>query len=707
MLHSITADFLNFQRNKDFNLDWTDFDHRTAEKLWRIHRNDPMASQCRKFVLSFISNDVQFTQGDNPRPPKPSFQQIIRTHWLPFIENAYDSLFIMGVIPITFVRIRNEEHRYVPEVLERGSYRLQFAYVRDTNSYVYRVLTRKSKLINPKKSILKPKKAKTLFNLFDYDFSRGSSSYEGFKHAYPDMKHYYTSDVEDDWILDQSAIVMHGFGYDDINGQLNTPLMSVLPIQDMIDQYGKFMTFNQLKMLATPLFIEKNESNDQKADRDRNDTTSTANKRENIMRKREEQQKEDMDTLATLYQGDFQRLIFSMPGGVTEMTNKSAERATNAQTRMFGDVALPGRGIISVPDGWTLSNGQRAEILVGMKFFDLMVLGDEAKTSASGIPLDLIKNHGTHRSDSAVQSEFFQQTIKNLDKHFRRVLTLCYNAIYGEKDERDMVAARELEVFRTSDNLDETIGKLVTDEWQDQGGEILKRHRSGKLNTVIDLEDDVDASDDEEEEEEESSSQKSKKRSRDEKSKSSTNKLRDDTEEGEKSKNKKNAKKHLKSASGDSRIEVSLAVNSVSLIDFYLLLREAGAISDIELWTGLRTRAGMNIDDSTFKMLKKQKKADQEAMAPKGANGAKKPGASKSASKSKAKSGASTSSSKSSSGSSEGRGRPKDPHKAVEEKKKKSEHQTSSANQKREVSAHKTQLSNATKGKDNAQKSAK
>src|ERR1700674_1367582 len=107
------------QKDNNYNINWHDLEHDVADKLWNIHLHDSIASQCRDYLLSYLGTQIEFTQGDKIITPSPEFDRILKSEWAPFIRDLFDTMFILGIAPITFQKTQSSDIDYIPVVLRR------------------------------------------------------------------------------------------------------------------------------------------------------------------------------------------------------------------------------------------------------------------------------------------------------------------------------------------------------------------------------------------------------------------------------------------------------------------------------------------------------------------------------------------------------------------------------------------------------------
>jgi len=762
----------NEDRFSDYNIEWHDFDHETADKLWDLHIKDPTASQCREFILSYLGTEIEFKLNEETLDPEPNFERILKTEWSKFVREVFDAIFIMGVCPIKFVRSISSSEDYVPVVLQKHTYKLQVAFLIETESLLFRILRPCDLFFNAEKSTTlgdmdknrhRPKDAHkeglsfTFMSHFDifqsgYNFKKsGYSMFKGNDH-HKSIRNYYKRDVPGGWVLDRNSIVLHGFGYDpDINGQLTSRLRTILEYQEFTVFQGKIMITNQTRLLNTPLFMKSTEPADT-SQRDGNTELNATHHRQEIKKRKElEAHKREMNMLSADYHNNTIAYLLATPQGPAKKVMHDSSEWGGAVSQMLSDDPGPPVSVVDLPKGYDLSTGQKRDVTLGMRFFDCEDKLEEKTCSSYGVLVDLIKNRGIHKSNSAAQSEFFQKTLLRWMVILQDILTACYTAIYGQKD-HDHLIAEELEMVRLHKDLLGTIDDFIIDDWEEDDGNMTKLEKDQKKDTTDDDEEEDEEKNQEEfeyeSEDTEDDKTKTKKRSRNDQEISPFDpSLQLKTSMKKKQKNQeKEHNQPFKKLKSPGNVIVSLSFNSALMIDLFAFLHASGALLDSEYWAALRHHVGYPVNDKTLKSLKKQmeEKIKLENPEPKAAAGA---GGKSSAAKNKSKSSSSSSSSSYSKSKkkkepekpqevinvldneatksvleevvsavtghsggvggsrSEGAGRSKDVEKERKQKRATSQTKSKESNVKRSISARKHQALNAEQGKKNKKKS--
>ena len=712
------------RRTPEKNIVWSDLETEVIKKLWMIHLNDSMAAQCREYLMSFLGTNVEFLQQDKPITPTPTFARILESEWAPFIRDLFDTLFILGIVPITFKKTQISENDYVPVVLNRDDYRIQVSYISEIESMVFRVLRPAVHFFDLDKNTTQSSKvpknhgAGLSFSFMNYmnPFSRmGGMKYSGVSMINKKYKDQFYHGMPENWILDRNSIVLHGFGYDpSIYGQINSRLKTILEYNELTSITGRAMTINLLRQLSSPIFIQNNEPADLSKNKPDVSFTSTIKKKEEANKRRIEEELEAMREIADKYQKMTEHAIMNQDDGFNSEILDQINRESISKLLIGDDV--PPISIIPIPKGYILPTGQKADTTLGFRFFDCDENLRERKAAAYGIPIDIILSRGVVRSNTAAQIELLQQTIRRWMNIINEILTHAYNAIYGFEDRKGILAAYLERDLHDKDIIDK-IEKHIIDDWIENNGEMtkFKNKELHKKKKTDKKESETTLSDDSSESEAESSKSKSKKRSkRDHESieksakKLKTNEFDPLIQIKTHEPNETESKKHLKNINEVQPVEVKLAISSSLMLDMLAYIYTQGALLDEEYWTALRNRIVYPTDDKILKKLKKKKEIDL------GLNDDK-----KASSSSSSKSGNKDKTSKKKPkpvkekpqpenvpkvpklGEDDNRGRTADPEK---EKKKKLEggfKKASETNTKREMSAHSQQTMNAKMGYKN------
>lgn len=758
----------NEDRFSDYNIEWHDFDHETADKLWDLHIKDPTASQCREFILSYLGTEIEFKLNEETLDPEPNFERILKTEWSKFVREVFDAIFIMGVCPIKFVRSISSTEDYVPVVLQKHTYKLQVAFLIETESLIFRILRPCDLFFNAEKSTTlgdmeknrhRPKDGHkeglnftfmSHFDIFQSGYNFKKSGYSLFKgnDNHKSIRNYYKRDVPGGWVLDRNSMVLHGFGYDpEINGQLTSRLRTILEYQEFTVVTGRIMMLNQTRLLNTPLFMKSTEPSDT-SQRDGNTELNSTHHRQEIKKRKElEAHKREMDMLSADYHNNTIGYLLATPQGPAKKVMHDSNEWGGTLSQVLADDPGPPVSVVDLPKGYDLSTGQKRDITLGMRFFDCEDKLEEKTCASYGVLVDLIKNRGIHKSNSAAQSEFFQKTLLRWMVIIQDILTACYTAIYGQKDHEDLIA-EQLEMRRLHRDLLKKIDDFIIEEWEEDDGNMtkLEKEKDHRTDDEEDEQEDDEKTSDIEEDEESDKEYEKKSKSHNEISPFDPA-LQLKTGMKIKEKNKgKDHKQPFKRLKSPGNVIVSLSFNSALMIDLFAFIHASGALLDSEYWAALRHHVGYPVNDKTLKSLKKQMedKIKLENPEPKAAAGG--AGGKSSASKNKSKSSSSSSSSSSKpkkrkepekpqevinvldneatksvleevvsavtghsggvGGSrSEGAGRSKDVEKERKKKRATSQTKSKESNVKRSISARKHQALNAEQGKKNKKKS--
>lgn len=754
----------------DYNIEWQDFDHDTANKLWDLHIKDPTASQCREFILSYLGTEIEFKLDDETITPEPDFQKILKTEWSKFVRDVFDAVFIMGVCPIKFVRsLTNPDNDdYYPVVLKRGTYKLQVAFLIETESLLFRILRPADRFFNAEESTTLGDYQRNRrdggggreglsftfmqhFDIFQSGYNFRKSGYSLFKgsddHVKKSMRDYYKRDVPGGWVLDRNSVILHGFGYDpEINGQLTSRLRTILEYQEFTVTQGRIMLLNQARLLSRPLYIKNTEPSDSTQKDGNTELNSTYHRQEMKKRRELNAAKREMDLLSAAYHNDTVGYLLATPQGPAKKVMADSEAWGGTLSQVLVEDPGPPVSVIDLPKGFDLPSGQKPDITLGMRFFDCEDKLDEKTCASYGVLIDLIKNRGIHKSNSAAQYEFFQKTLLRWMVIIQEILTFCYSAIYGKQDRQDLIAS-QLEMRRLHRDLLKKIDDFIIDEWRESDGNMTKLEKEHKKTpSKKQVSDDEET---EEESEEEEKDKKKRKRDNDDVSAFDPSlqlkSTLDDEISSSSSSQSNEVHQPLKRVKDVGNVRVSLSFNSALMIDLFAFLHASGALLDKEFWSALRHHVGYPVDDKTLQSLKKQmeERIKLEHPEPKGAAGGG-GGAAKSKSKSPSSSSSSSSSSKKSKskkdnkpqeivhvldneatksvleevvsavtghsggvgGSSEGSGRSKDAEKERKKKRATSMTKSSESNTKRTISSRKHQALNAEQGKKNKKKSS-
>jgi hypothetical protein len=752
---NISGEAYHRERTKsDDTIVWTDLDHATADVIFDMHkRSDTTAVQCRRYMLNFLGKELMFKQSSGPIYPKGNFKQIVDKEWSKFIVDAYDWIFTTGLCPVEFRRSTIDEIEFVPRVLDFHSVRIQLAYIIEIDDYVYRILRPSRRFLNIEESTTigddyQQQSASRYqaafsgmsatfmdhFDIFAYGNTLQKSGFHYMNKKYGSAGgDLMKSEIPGGWVLDQCAIVLRGFGWDpNMFGHLTTPLQSVLDLRDMTSLHSTFMTKNQMDSLAAPIFIQNMEQPDQQSLRDSISFESAANKHKDTKRLEEERRLQALSVLSAAYYGEMQEFFLNTVEGVHgEMRNRIA--GSNTLSSIFTKDRVPPVQVLPLPPGYVLPAGQKKDVTLGQRFFDLDDTKRSDICSSYGIPRDLLQNSGTHSQNTAVQAEFLQKTIMSWADIFKQLLTFLYNSIYGQTDSHYRITSI-LERKQIASDMAARIEEDIIEEWNETGGNMTRRQIEDEQNII-----DVNLDEDSEQESEKRPNKRSREESSDtvEKKQNRPHPFDYDIQSkvnNNMTENKKGGINPLEHSSENKPVEVSLALKSASSIDLLTFEYMQGAITDDEYWIAMRQQIGYSADDKNLKELHKQKK-ERELLEQKPAAGSK-PGASSSSksgggSKKPAKKPSASSSgvdksflkdmtkkvtksvmsslmedslkSATSSGA-EGRGRKKDGEKERKDKIKAGNVKASESNTKRSMSSHHKQTSNAKSGKKNKEK---
>jgi len=716
----------------DRNIVWHDIQHEMAEKLWDIHLHDSMSSQCREYLLNFLGTDIEFSQKEKVISPSSEFHRILKAEWAPFISDIFDTLFILGIVPVTFQKSQINPNDYIPKVPKRGTYRIQIAYILELESLIFRVLRPIDYFYNPDKNTSQKsnKNRKNHSSGISFTFMNALNPFSklrhfktsGFEMLGRKFKSDFLSNMPQNWILDRNTIVLHGFGYDpSIRGELCSRLMTILEYSESTDMQKKIMEWNQMRLFSRPLFIQSVEPTDPSKNKPDVSFTSTVKKKEDAKKRRFEEEKEELYKTMAEYQGKNIAEIFNTSSYESRQLLDEATKGSISRI-LVGD-ELPPITIGPLPQGYNLPTGQKPDITLGMKYFELEENLKERKAAAYGIPLQIIQNNTSVRSNTAAQIELFHHTIKNWMRNINEILTVSYNAIYGNEDKKGFIA-QYLERYTHDKNMMDKIKKQIIEDWQENDGETTlfqNKDLHKKMKKNIDSE-----KSDEDTKDSKKSKKSSKKRSREKKASLESDSEYSDSQESKRlrvnefdpnislfqdhDETQERKKKILSNLSDLEPVEMKLAISSSLMLDMLAYIYTQGALLDEEYFSALRNRIDYPIDNKIIKKLEKQKEKNLGLDQP-GASQSKskskdgkskskaKPAASKAKPKEKTPSGLPKE--KSSMEGGEGRGREKD---LVKEKKKKMDSSMSKAtetNAKREMSADKVQKTNAKKGKKN------
>lgn len=665
--------------DKDYNINWVDLDHETAHKLYDMHKkSESTAVQCRNYILNYLGNEIIFKQNEKTITLTPKFEEIVKSEWSKFIEDAFDVVFILGICPIEFKKSSLSDIDFIPSVLAWGSYKIQMAYIIEINSMIFRVLRPSHYFFNLEKSTsigekhhksnfsgINMKSVETI-NGFVISKNLNASNYyhtqtqNGF-----DLKSLFKRNISQEWILDKNCVVINGFGLDPfIDGKIASPLVTTLDLQEMVRFHAKIMLLNQVNMLSFPIFIQNMEQPSTREMKDNLNFESVRNKKETKKKQEQIEYLQNIQRLAAEYKGMTEAFINDSPESISDNLNYTM-RSTNTLSNLFGTSQIPPTSIIPLPPGFSMPSNQKKETTLGMRYFDLQDKLDYIICSAYGLPRDLLQNTGTHSQNSAAQSEFFQKTIQRWANIMKDLLTFVYNATYGPSDHENLLAFY-LERKKIEENIFKKIEEEVLKDWTNDRNEYTlsernqnksKRTRDEISPSLSDSDHDHSSSSESEYESdvsdhEPSSSSSPKKSRKGKKTKNKKQKITLFDSEIQQKTRIENQKKiiqdllePLKNIDPMKPIEVSLSLNSSSAIELYTFIYQNGALLDEELFIALRRQINYTYDDETIKKLKKQKEdilKREEKLSAKSQNN----NASKSSSSSKNPKSSSSSSSK-------------------------------------------------------------
>ena len=723
------------------NIVWKDFDHDTANKLWDLHIKDPTASQCREFILSYLGTEIEFKLNDETIHPTPEFEVLLKSEWSKFIRDVFDSVFIMGICPVKFVRSSSDLYNdFYPVVLKKGLYKIQVGFLIETETLLFRVLRPIEYFFDSAKSTTDPEKrseGKSGIEEFGFnelsglDFQNcgmnfqksGFSIYDTNEIKNRKIRKSYKDNIPPEWVLDRNAVILHGFGYDpEVNGQLTSRLRTILEYQEFTVLQGRMMVLNQARLLSRPLFMKNNEGVDPLEKNATLELNSTLHRREMKKQQQLADSKREMDALSAFFHNNTIGYLLASPQGPAKKVMSDSQNWGGTLSQVLLEEPGPPVSVIDLPKGYDLPPGQKPDITLGMRFFDCEDKLDEKTCASYGVLIDLIKNRGIHKN-SATQSEFFQKTLSRWMVILQEILTFCYSAIYGKQDREDLIA-EQLEI-KNIDNLKSKIEKHIITEWKQNDGIMTKLENKPKKRKHSDddskettLSDDDDSGD----------SKKDKKK-KDKKSKK-TNNVEDgvsifdpsiQTDANLEEKDKKNMIKRqmsdtvyspLKGIKEVGNVRVSLSFNSALMIDLFAFMYSSGALLDKEYWSALRHHLGYSVDDKTIAALKKQmiEKIGMESpgAASSSASSSKpKPNKPKVSSPDKPKNTLSKQYEQSVLGDKDNAGKKTDVYARQKEKRKKSLTTAKESNVKRKISARKHQALNVEQGKKNKEKTKK
>ena len=728
-------------RAKDYQIEWFDLEHEIAEKLWEIHLHDSLASQCREYLLSYLGTKIEFNQNEKTISPSPEFDRILKAEWSPFIRDLFDTIFILGIVPITFQKSSMSDKDYIPVVLKRGTYRIQVAFIIEIESIIFRVLRPSNLFFNAQQNTTESGKKHMSGGLKSMSFTfvnrvnafgghsamRGSGYSQLTKGVKSSM---YKNDIPHSWILDRNSIVLHGFGYDPSRfGIINSRLKTIIEYSEFTAIQGRIMLLNQLRLLSRPIFIQNNEPPDPSRDKPDVSFTSTKHKKEEYQRRKKAEEIEALRELAAQYAGNTDSLIMQDPTNAAHHLMDQVQEDSLSKL-LIGDTVSP-ISIGPLPKNYVLPSGQKPDVTLGMRFFDCDTELQPKKTAAYGIPVNLILNQGVVKAQTAWQIEIVQQTIKRWMDIINEVLTHGYNSIYGNEDRRGLLA-EYLERYTHDKNIIDKIEKFIIDDWKTNEGEMTKFKN---MNLHASKGSQQASSSREDEQENDSQKSATKKRSRSESP--DRPKLKDDEQNFDK-KLKTNQfdpmiqlKTHMEEKAAKEQsilknidflkpVEVKLALTDGLMLDTLSYIYAQGGLLDTEYFLALRNRIGYQTDDRILKKLQKQRDKLQGLDQPKPAAGGSKK--SKSSTKSKSATKAKSKPTKKTNSPTEGdkhkagpdhngglakedtRGREADFEKQKKKKLAGDMQKSKESNMKREMSAHKSQASNAKTGVKNDKK---
>lgn len=720
------------RRDRDYNINWYDIEHDIADKLWEIHRNDSMASQCREYLMGFLGTKMEFKQNEKTISPSPEFERVLQSEWSPFITDLYDTLFILGIAPITFQKSLVGDNDYIPRVLEPGTYRIQVAFIKELESKIFRVLVPSDHFFNADKNTTDTSNKNSYnslraisftmmnkINAFSRHSSMRTSGYSIFKKT---LKPAFMADMPQNWILDRNSIVLHGFGYDpSIYGIINSRLKSILEYSEFTAIQGRLMVLNQLRLTSRPIFIQQNDPPDPNKNKPDLSFTSTKHKKDQWQQKKREDELEALKELAAQYAGNTEAMIMQDPNSQARGLMDRVQQDSISRL-LVGDTVAP-VSIAPLPQGYILPSGQKPDVTLGMRFFDCDTELQPKKAAAYGIPIDLIQSRGVVRSNTAAQIEMFQQSVRRWMNVIGEILTHCYNSIYGNEDRRGLLA-EYLERYSYDVDIMDKIQKFIIDDWRTNEGEMTKFQ-----NVYLHQKQKPSKSSSSSQDDEKSPKEGSKKRDRSE----SSDKTKSAKEPGNFEKKLKTnqfdpmiqLKTHLEEKAQKEQkllknidfmkpVEVKLAGTSSLMLDMLAYIYAQGGLLDKEYFLALRNRADYQTDDKIIKQLVKQRdKLQGLDQVQKPASSSKKKSSSGKKTKAKPKKKPAASKEKKDKPGpdpkaglpeDETRGRDKDIEGAKKKKLASDMTKSKESNMKREMSAHKSQAANAKVGSMNTKK---
>jgi hypothetical protein len=492
--------FDKFDEGNKRTLKWTTLNPRALHELWEMHFTaDSWNARCRSFVLEYLGDDVGFKRGSVAQDPIGDFAELYKSVWKPLVTHIYDCIQVMGVCPVTFRRANpvDENSELIPIIPHHGTYVIQVAYMIELEKTLYRVLRPKSLFFDSKRSIVDEES-------FDNDGQSGRfyakditfygvnipSEHEKFamgggrqsnmfSRSLAEAYGYGDSGVPNDMILDRNTVVLTGFGHDPTpTGRLKTRLASLIEDRRFVDLHAQIMAQNQMSIMSRPLFFQENKASNEmlaqlskgfKAGEYRSDGTqdrSSSGSEANGFNRNPE----GIAALAELvarYHG--QTLA---PGGDGPCKKYND---TGALSGALEGAAVYSKPVASIPGGYTLPPGQRDDSVLGQRYFDLRSMLDDSIAGAYGIPLPLLRHMGLRGMEDQMMQHFHREE-KTMASNISRVLTFCYQAIYGRL-EREWSMAEKLEPDFNK-YINAQIIENNTNEWIGNGGSMTRiKHR--------------------------------------------------------------------------------------------------------------------------------------------------------------------------------------------------------------------------------------
>ncbi len=425
-------------------LQWRRIDPAAVNTLYSIHVGNSLASRCRAHVLNHLfSAELEILNGDGERLIfDPGFSGFLQKKYVTFLKDAYDMFMVYGVVPVVIMQDGKNKHHY-PVVPKFGTFALTCAYSIDTERMYFLAFRPLALKVHIDDSHMDPNVAPrhaagrmrdsvhvTNVDVAGWKEGRpGSVWHDGAAGTGGPLGVEGTGlfKGEGQWVPDMTVRVITGLGADPgINGELRSPLTSILANIAMTSSLCRYMLQSEYRMVNPPVTMQYHKTeNPDKLDQYKAIAQGTFYDPDALY----PPDKAAVDVTDAQLRAIQAHLHFRAMEDLHNMGVQEQELSKRDMHRV-----QTGEGTACIPKGLEYVKNDSNVTQAGGKYLGVAQLTDDHIAGAYGIPLALLRNAGALRGNITGQNEIFRQMLLKNARMLGDIGTTMFTQVFVSDD---------------------------------------------------------------------------------------------------------------------------------------------------------------------------------------------------------------------------------------------------------------------------------